>query len=97
MKVTFFDANNNFNKLESKGVDFDWYKNDDKDAGNLLSQTAKGLTFQKKFVILKDSNTICFDNGEGRIQVYTWKIQIDNSGNNSDSILFEKTCSLRDH
>lgn len=37
MKVTFFDANSNFRKLESKGVDFDWYKNDDKDAGNLLS------------------------------------------------------------
>ena len=37
MKVTFFDADNSFRKLESKGVDFDWYKNDDKDAGNLLS------------------------------------------------------------
>jgi len=37
MKVTFFDADNGFRKLESKGVDFDWYKNDDKDAGNLLS------------------------------------------------------------
>ena len=25
-------------------------------------------------VILKDSHTICFDSGEGRIQVYVWKI-----------------------
>jgi len=63
--------------MDSKGVDFDWYKNDDeKDAGNLMSQTNRGAgSFKKKFVILKDSNTICFDNGEGRIQVYNWIVQ----------------------
>lgn len=69
MKVTFFDSKNKFRQLSSKGVDFDWYKNDDtsKTAGNLLGSNVKGLSFQKKFVILKDSNTICFDSGEGRI------------------------------
>ena len=29
MRVTFFDSTNQFKQLSSKGVDFDWYKNDD--------------------------------------------------------------------
>ena len=99
MKVTFFDSQNDFKQLQSKGVDFDWYKNDDssKVGGNLLSQTAKGLSFQKKFVILKDSNTICFDSGEGRIQVYNWIIQQGETELKPSAIVFERSCSLRDH
>lgn len=29
MRVTFFDSLNGFKMLGSRGVDFDWYKNDD--------------------------------------------------------------------
>ena len=78
MKVTFFDAENGFKQLASKGIDFDWYKNDDNakvSHKTLGGPSADNVTFQKKFVILKDSNTICFDNGEGRIQVYNWHIE----------------------
>jgi hypothetical protein len=81
MKVTFFDAENEFKQLASKGVDFDWYKNDDTakataNTSNSLSRTpTDSLTFQKKFVILKDSSNICFDNGEGRVQVYNWHVE----------------------
>ena len=45
-------------------------------------------------MILKDSNTICFDSGEGRIQVYKWLLK---KVNNEDWIVFEKHCSLREH
>ena len=92
MRVTFFDSNSNFELLQSKGVDFDWYKNDDSPKGT--SAEGDSLKLQKKFVILKDSNTICFDNGEGRIQVYKWLITTQSD---SKSIIFEKSCSLRDH
>ena len=56
--------------MASRGVDFDWYKNGDtaKATQDQLTRTlTESLTFQKKFVILKDSNNICFDNGEGRV------------------------------
>jgi hypothetical protein len=46
-------------------------------------------------VILKDSNTICFDSGEGRIQVYNWSIDYADQG--PSTIIFERSCSLRDH
>ena len=59
-----------------------------------MSQTNRAGSFKKKFVILKDSNTICFDNGEGRIQVYNWKIE---ALLEPKTIIFTKTCSLRDH
>lgn len=51
-------------------------------------------------MILKDSNNICFDNGEGRVQVYNWKVEKvagDDDIPSSVVIVFEKTCSLRDH
>lgn len=70
--------------LDHEGVDFEWYKNDDK-----LSQPNLP-NFSKKFVILRDSNMICFDSGEGRIQVSTWELT-------EDTITFSKLCSLRDH
>ena len=80
MKVQFFDSTNNFVQLKSEGVDYDWYKNDDSSkAGSTLEKTSKNdalsMQFRKKFVIMKDSNIICFDSGEGRIQVYTWRIE----------------------
>ena len=55
------------------------------------------MQFQKKFVILKDSNTICFDSGEGRIQIYNWRVQDGETSDTPPTILFEKACSLRDH
>lgn len=53
-------------------MDYDWYKNDDSSkAGSTLEKTSKNdalsMQFRKKFVIMKDSNIICFDSGEGRI------------------------------
>ena len=50
-------------------------------------------------MILKDSNNICFDNGEGRVQVYNWRVErtIGDEQPSSEVIVFEKTCSLRDH
>lgn len=97
MRVSFFDSTDGFKQLDSKGVDYDWYKNDDSPrAANSLPKIGErpNMQFQKKFVILKDSNTICFDSGEGRIQIYSW--QIDASQPNK-SIVFSKSCSLRDH
>ena len=73
MRVTFFDSTNKFKQLSSKGVDFDWYKNDDSQSpragGGSISKKADltKTNYQKKFVILKESHTICFDSGEGRI------------------------------
>ena len=84
MKVTFFDSRQHFKQISAKGVDFDWYKNDEQ-----KWQTGT-VNKQKKFVILKDSNTICFDSGEGKIQVYNWRLQ-------NEELVFDKTCSLRDH
>lgn len=116
MKVTFFDSEDNgrgtFKVIDSQGVDFDWYKNEDPGQQNMQQSPgahgtlgnlepnfvtqAKHRTseasgqivqhsaipsaqpanqFQKKFVILKDSDTICFDSGEGRIQVYKWRVE----------------------
>ena len=75
MKVSFFDVNHNFAQLKSEGVDYDWYKNDDQNKNATLGfgtseqkeKEAEEKPFQKKFVILKDSNIICYDSGEGRI------------------------------
>jgi hypothetical protein len=55
--------------LYSRGVDFDWYKNDDnnKPEEGTQTPTVDRRGFAKKFVILKDSNNICYDSGEGRI------------------------------
>ena len=70
MKVTFIDSST-FKKLEYEGVDFDWYKNDDQarsmNTTNSTFDQNKNYSFYKKFVILRDSNLICFDSGEGRI------------------------------
>jgi hypothetical protein len=44
MKVTFFDSKNKFKQLSSKGIDFDWYKNDDNSKADTRPQT-ESLTF----------------------------------------------------
>ena len=69
MKATFFDSTSDFCTLYSRGVDFDWYKNDDnnKPEEGLQTPMSNNREFAKKFVILKDSNNICYDSGEGRI------------------------------
>ena len=43
MKVTFFDSSAEFAQLSSKGIDFDWYKNDE--AAHKNANEAAGFTF----------------------------------------------------
>lgn len=110
MKVTLFDANDDFNQIETEGMDFDWYKNEDEKKDSSLQTTSidnrspmvsprpgdkiETPKSRKKFVILKNTNTICFDRGDGRIQVYTWEM---NDQADTKIILFNKTCSLNNH
>lgn len=82
LKVTFYDAENSFKSLDHSGVDFDWYKNDEQN-GSTGGQNQP----QKKFVILKNSDKICYDNGKAKIQVYQWVIS-------ESKLVFEKLCSL---
>ena len=62
-----------------------------------VSTINQPMTFHKKFVILRDSNVICFDSGEGRIQVYQWSKEPALVNGAPQRIVFTKRCSLRDH
>ena len=77
-KVTFLDSEFNFTQIQHHGVDFDWYKNDEQSAEEKLQESTGAINTpsrgQKKFVILKNSTSICFDNGRSKIQVYRWEI-----------------------
>ena len=48
MKVTFFDSTNGFKKLQSQGVDFDWYKNDDNSSKQPSPKNIKGAPGNEK-------------------------------------------------
>ena len=56
MQVNLYDSANKFKKLAHRGVDFDWYKSEE--------------SLEKKFVVL--GSNIIYDNGLGRIQIYSW-------------------------
>lgn len=102
MKVTLFDARDNFRQMDFEGLDYDWYKNEDEKKEGTQTKTSpvtsprQELKARKKFVILKNTNTICFDRGDGKIQVYNWEVHEQKISKNN-LIVFTKTCSLNNH